>query len=436
MSVEIAENTETVAVAVPRTPVTGLGRARSNAVVRVADENNPQDETLDKWYVMRDYFTGNRSGNGTPHISVYEFTSNWQVGDTAYGADGNRLNIPADRVMAIHPLDYNAFGRMMKVKESLATGANLDDVDNAHAVMYGDYFPSEMVHEGKSLLSHTWPHNYRAAITILGVSDDLLSLNVSVKAYPESGDGDWIDRGEHSFPAESLANASLLSSYDWKRSYILAKDSQINIGQIFESVETGEFLTVTGFHYTQVQLHGINSETGELQESDTWGRNVRFTVNDLSSSSVFAKVGENWEDYVKSQPSTEILEQLKALSINTVSSALKHADRNDYCSETAVALASAGHSLPELRIKGTVTLEIDFSSKEYMTLRKLFGATDGRPDGVLSRMFTESATADDRHIYKTLQARSNGKLPDMGNGSVKSSELSAELVWKAPRIRK
>lgn len=438
MSVEIAENTETVAaetVAAPRVPVTGLGRARSNAVIRVADAANPQDETLDKWYVIRDYFTGNRSGNGTPHVTVYDFTSTWAVGDTAYGDDGLRLTIPAERVMQIHELDYNNFGRLMRIKDSISTAENLDDVDYAHAVMYGDYFPSELSFEGTPLHNMKWPHNSRAALTITGVSDSMEAFTVAVRAFPESGDGDWIERGEHAVPASMLSNVSLLTAAEWKRSYILAKHSAIKIGQIFEHTETSEFFRVDGFNYYSVIVKPINPDTGEDTTSDNWGARPNFSVNELTAGSL-VKLGESWEDYQKSQPSDEVKEQLKALSINTVSSALKHADRNDYCSETAVALASAGHSLPELRIKGTVTLEIDFSSKEYMTLRKLFGATDGRPDAVLERMFTDKATSDDQHIYKMLQSRNNGKLPDMGNGSVKSSELTAELVWKAPRIRK
>ncbi|ALY10161.1 hypothetical protein RINGS_86 [Arthrobacter phage Rings] len=431
MSVETVatatEETVTAAAVEPRKAVTGLSRTRGNAVLRIADETAREDESRDSFYVLEDYYSASSSPLNVPSVTVYNFDDLWNVGSRVRGTDGNYKHFPATNVMEIIDLEYRQFGRLMRIKSG--------NRENNKAVMYADYIPSDLMHNDESLAGMTWPHTGRAMLELVGVSDDFQTVDIAVKAMPETGDGDLQDRGTHTFPVSILRNLSTLSESDYKRSYALAKE-YFTEGQIFEYVESGELFRISGFNYGYAVAEPLNSD-GTVTENSSWGNRPSLSIGDLTNSNTFVKVADTWEEFQKSQPSDEQLELLKKLSINTVSSALKHADRNDYCSETAVALASAGHSLPELRVKGTITLEVDFTSKDYMLLRKLFGATDGRPDEALARMFTKDATADDKRIYSNLQSRSNGALPDMGQHSkVKESALTSELVWKAPRIRK
>lgn len=77
-------------------------------------------------------------------------------------------------------------------------------------------------------------------------------------------------------------------------------------------------------------------------------------------------------------------QDLRVLSQNTVTRALVHASSNDYCSETAVALVSAGHKMPDLTLtfEVTQTVSIPIEGKHnYYVLRALFGATSGDVQG-------------------------------------------------------
>lgn len=68
------------------------------------------------------------------------------------------------------------------------------------------------------------------------------------------------------------------------------------------------------------------------------------------------------------------------LSVNTVTRALVHANDNGYCSETVVALTSAGHRMPTTRlvIRATVLIPIEFDgSRDYEATRQMFGMTRG-----------------------------------------------------------
>lgn len=137
---------------------------------------------------------------------------------------------------------------------------------------------------------------------------------------------------------------------------------------------------------------------------------------------VFA--AEDTAAYVASLPSAEVQESLMILSRNTVTRALKHADSNDYCSETAVALTSAGHQLPELVVKGTITIDIDVRSKEYMLLRKLFGR----------------GNSDMSNVSEVLQkhwGQLADRIPGMPNRLPEGAklDLAAEIEWKQPKLR-
>lgn len=73
-------------------------------------------------------------------------------------------------------------------------------------------------------------------------------------------------------------------------------------------------------------------------------------------------------------------QQLSVLSQNTVTRALVHAYDNDYCHETAVALISAGHKMPDVTLSFEVTVPVTVTLKgndSYYPLRTLFGMTRG-----------------------------------------------------------
>lgn len=161
----------------------------------------------------------------------------------------------------------------------------------------------------------------------------------------------------------------------------------------------------------------LDEATGEPTTGGTLNR-----LSEQHAGVVFA--AEDTAAYIASLPSAEVQESLMILSRNTVTRALKHADSNDYCSETAVALTSAGHQLPELVVKGTITIDIDVRSKEYMLLRKLFGRGNSDMSNVsevLQKHWTQLAD----------------RIPGMPNRLPEGAklDLAAEIEWKQPKLR-
>lgn len=122
---------------------------------------------------------------------------------------------------------------------------------------------------------------------------------------------------------------------------------------------------------------------------------------------------------------------LGILSQNTVTKALVHAYDNDYCHETAVALISAGHKMPDVELVFNVSMTVSVSlpgNSSYYALRKLFGATRGDVDGASGVDFDdESRSRIDEMIREQLQ-----------NGEIEPEEIehvSTSVDWHAPILR-
>lgn len=122
---------------------------------------------------------------------------------------------------------------------------------------------------------------------------------------------------------------------------------------------------------------------------DTWGSAVWKFASDyyrladsLSEYKLLARIAELEAsiETTAERAKWEAQQDTRKLSRNTVTRALVHAHDNDYCAETAVALISAGHKLPditldvEVTLRGNITLE---GKTNYYALRRLFGATRG-----------------------------------------------------------
>lgn len=425
MSVETVETSAAVAVETPtveRTPVTlrQLKNMYSNAAIRIADEHNPDDESLDKWgivYSFREDTGGWGDGSwDNGRVRIYEIierdNGNPDVGQVQDGW------IDARRVMEIFgDRDYSYYFQYLKTLKSVGK----------FGAVYYDYLPREMRNLSQ------WPHGSNALFEVKAANAETKKATVRLFAYPES-EGGFVELGEHEVTFDILSRADVFTVEYFQKHYGLAQDL-IPMGAVYESVNTGDMYTVTGYKATKVLVKRTDEE-GKVS-----GRASNINVSDLSEESKrYFKLGDSWNDYLRSQPTGEAADMLKELSKVTVTKALKHADSNGYCSETAVALASAGHSLPELRVKGTVTLNIDVSTKEYMVLRRLMGlAGDSNPDQVVADMFgnEETGVKPNMQLYKRIAGESGGKLPDIAAyGDTATFDLKSELVWKAPRIRK
>lgn len=125
----------------------------------------------------------------------------------------------------------------------------------------------------------------------------------------------------------------------------------------------------------------------------------------------------------------EAREDILKLSRNTVTRALVHAYDNDYCAETAVALISAGHKLPDLWVdvevtyRGRIQLE---GKRSYYPLRKIFGATRGEVNGASGMDIGDYAPVADA----IAEAIAGG---DMSQTRV--SHLDTRVEWHEPIIR-
>lgn len=124
-------------------------------------------------------------------------------------------------------------------------------------------------------------------------------------------------------------------------------------------------------------------------------------------------------------------QQLSVLSQNTVTRALVHAYDNDYCHETAVALISAGHKMPDVTLSFEVTLPVTVTlngNDSYYPLRTLFGMTRGE---------VQDARGLDIGSHDKVQAAITEQLQS-GEFSLYSANItheSTDVEWKAPILR-
>ncbi len=120
---------------------------------------------------------------------------------------------------------------------------------------------------------------------------------------------------------------------------------------------------------------------------------------------------------------------LSLLSQNTVTRALVHAASNEYCSETAVALISAGHKMPDVTLSFEVTAAVSVTLKgndNYYVLRDLFGATAGDVQGAKGIDFG----------YERREKLENLINEQLSNGGDISFEhTDTDVDWGTPIIR-
>jgi len=117
------------------------------------------------------------------------------------------------------------------------------------------------------------------------------------------------------------------------------------------------------------------------------------------------------------------------LSKNTITRALVHASSNGYCSETAVALISAGHRLPDVTLDLEVKLRLSLTlegNKSYYPLRDLFGATQGKVDGA------QGIDVNSDKLYdKLAEVLGADKYDYISDVRLRNTTVD----WKAPAIR-
>ena len=117
------------------------------------------------------------------------------------------------------------------------------------------------------------------------------------------------------------------------------------------------------------------------------------------------------------------------LSKNTITRALVHAHSNGYCSETAVALISAGHRLPDVTLDLNVTMRVSLrleGNKSYYPIRDLFGATNGKVEGA------SGIDINGDKLYDKLSEWFGSHKFDYVS-DVKLNNTTVD--WKAPAIR-
>lgn len=124
-------------------------------------------------------------------------------------------------------------------------------------------------------------------------------------------------------------------------------------------------------------------------------------------------------------------QQLSVLSQNTVTRALVHAYDNDYCHETAVALITAGHKMPDVTLSFEVTVPVTITLRgndSYYPLRTLFGMTRGEVNG---------AKGLDIGSHDKVQSAIREQLVS-GDISLYNANISHEdtdVTWKDPILR-
>jgi hypothetical protein len=122
-------------------------------------------------------------------------------------------------------------------------------------------------------------------------------------------------------------------------------------------------------------------------------------------------------------------QKLRTLSQHTVTRALVHAHDNDYCQETAVALISAGHKMPDVTLNLQVTFNMSVTlegKSNYYPLRKLFGETRGEVDGAYGIRAVENSDTVQNAIHEQFNTYADIE-------SV--THTGTEVEWHDPILR-
>lgn len=137
-------------------------------------------------------------------------------------------------------------------------------------------------------------------------------------------------------------------------------------------------------HYLKVKL--LDRYTGAVGISERWvNASAYYRMYDsLAEYKLALQVEELTKKVEAAERSQRIQSQqdTAALSQNTVTRALVHADDHDYCTETIVALVSSGHKMPQVSLTFEVTAEVTITldgadANDYYAVRRLFGSTRG-----------------------------------------------------------
>lgn len=134
-------------------------------------------------------------------------------------------------------------------------------------------------------------------------------------------------------------------------------------------------------------------------------------------------------DSTKAEAEAVAKQQLSVLSQNTVTRALVHAYDNDYCHETAVALISAGHKMPDVTLSFEVTLAVSVTlegNDSYYPLRNLFGSTRGEVQGARGLSLGDHEVVNDAIREAIAEASTYG---------MQVEHTDTEVDWKAPILR-
>lgn len=290
------------------------------------------------------YFEG-LTNSGT---SFSGYSLNETLGLARYAQD-----VPTAHILEEISTDYYAFQRTHKYAFSKGSFIKVP-VTN---------LPAEFRQAAEALTGHA-PDRYYTWGEVLNVAKAGAGYTATLRVFTHNTDSpEGREYGTVEIPDFQNWSVDIVSAELFNNNFALASSHWTPGKLYYIDAELYRCESVAGLSGSFVPL---DEATGEPATGGTLNR-----LSEQHAGVVFA--AEDTAEYLASLPSAEVQESLMILSRNTVTRALKHADSNDYCSETAVALTSAGHQLPELVVKGTITIDIDVRSKEYMLLRKLFG---------------------------------------------------------------
>ncbi len=200
------------------------------------------------------------------------------------------------------------------------------------------------------------------------------------------------------------------ASYKWERACKVL-EVQGRYARVIRLTEMGEWGAA----------HWINT-TGWYRACDTV-REYRLERTVI----MLQKTAEN-ATYVAERGTAD---KLSLLSQNTVTRALVHAYQNDYCSETAVALISAGHKMPDVTLDFEVTVSVSVTldgNENYYPLRELFGSTGGEVEGASHNSHIERHDKVRELIEEQI---SSGELDIYGG----ITHTGTSVDWGTPVLR-
>lgn len=395
VAVEDATATDTATLA-PRAPYANVRSLRGGNVVAVASETAPNDPAQDvpMYFDAFHYDSEHAAWNGYLLREADGEAETWVT------------QIAAERIMSVINSDHYAYKQAHKWK--VAAGK--------FAVVAPSYLPAGF-RETVNAAGKKMPR-YKTYLEVLSVEGTTVTARVFSN---ESTTAEAVEYGTavigETEAVNIMGNCQLYKAEDFRGRFGLAT----------EVWPVGSVHTYDSKTYVMQSAQGDTALFAEVDDDTAEvvpGRSPLKLASEYSRT--MTKVADSLQAMKDAMPTGEALEALMLLSRNTVTRALKHADSNNYCSETAVALTSAGHVMPEVRIKGTITIPVNVSSKEYMLLRRMFGLANSdvsNLDAVLKQHYSTIAE-NVRELPKI------GKLP-----AGATMDLQTEVVWKSPKLR-